>query len=198
MRYAERMKKIDQPLHEKVTSLYADDSTDSVGHLIRLRLPWLLVGLCGAGVASLLVARFESAISTNIHLAFFLPAIVYMSDAVGTQTESIFVRNLARETVPRHIYFVKEFFIGIILGLVFGLLIGGGSYLWLGDSQISLVIGLAMGVTVSIAPLLALVMSSLLEYEHTDPALGAGPFTTILQQVISLSVYFLIASLILF
>ena len=59
------------------------------------RLPWLLVGLVGAMPPPLLVGAFEDELEKQVLLAFFVPAIVYMADAVGTQTEAIFIRGLA-------------------------------------------------------------------------------------------------------
>jgi magnesium transporter len=50
------------------------------------RLPWLLVGLAGAMVAAGVVGAFEEALRANVLLAFFVPAVVYLADAVGTQT----------------------------------------------------------------------------------------------------------------
>jgi magnesium transporter len=176
---------------------YADDNTEGVRLLIRLRLPWLLAGLVGASLASLLVSRFEATLARDIHLAFFLPAIVYMSDAVGTQTENIYVRNVAREKINYSLYVVKEFLLGLSIGALFGVIIWGVILLWLHDTHIAMTVGLAMFINITIAPLLALMLPSLLEREHTDPALGAGPITTIIQQILSLFIYFAVASFIL-
>lgn len=174
-----------------------DDNTESVSLLIRLRLPWLLLGLVGSIAVAFLVSRFEAALARDIHLAFFLPGIVYMSDAIGTQTESIFVRNVAREKINFSMYVVKEFLLGISIGGLFGLMSGGIAYGWLGDSRIALTVGVAMFVTITIAPLVSLLLASLLQREHTDPALGAGPLTTVVQDLLSIFIYFTIASLIL-
>ena len=51
------------------------------------RLPWLLLGLLGAMASGGIVATFEHDLERNVLLAFFVPAVVYMADAVGTQTE---------------------------------------------------------------------------------------------------------------
>jgi magnesium transporter len=48
------------------------------------RLPWLLLGLAGALVAADLVGWFEAQLRVQVMLAFFLPGIVYLADAVGT------------------------------------------------------------------------------------------------------------------
>jgi magnesium transporter len=52
----------------------------------RDRLPWLLVGLAGSLVATLVMARFEAVLEARVAIAFFVPGIVYLADAIGTQT----------------------------------------------------------------------------------------------------------------
>lgn len=185
-------------LEKKPKEILADDATEGIGLLLRLRFPWLLLGLVGGALASFLVSRFESILSQNIALAFFVPMIVYMSDAVGTQTETIYVRNLAKKQIRLLSYLTKELAIGFLLGIVFGLLIGIFAYLWLNSVETAFTVALAMAVNVTIAPAVALLTASFLHKEHSDPALGAGPFSTVLQDIISLLIYFLIASLILF
>ncbi|MBI4994950.1 magnesium transporter [Candidatus Peregrinibacteria bacterium] len=178
--------------------MYADDTRERITQLLKLRLPWLIVGLLGGIGASYLMSRFETILSKNISLAFFVPFIVYMSDAVGTQTETIFVRNMAKGKPHFAIYIIKEFFLGIILGILFGSATGLFAYAWLGDPKTALTVGLAMLVNVAAAPVIALIIPEILFKEHTDPALGGGPFTTIVQDILSILIYFLIASAIIF
>src|SRR3989344_11669 len=111
-------------------TVYADDAKEKVGFLVRLRLPWLIVGLIGGTLASFLVSRFGEIISQNISLAFFLPLIVYMSDAVGTQTENIFVRRLSKGLVHFLIYLFKELLVGLFLGSILGFLIWIVAIFW--------------------------------------------------------------------
>ena len=59
------------------------------------RLPWLFVGLGGAMAAAIIVGGFEDQLDKKVLLAFFLPAVVYMADAVGTQTETVLIRGLS-------------------------------------------------------------------------------------------------------
>jgi Mg/Co/Ni transporter MgtE len=59
------------------------------------RIPWLLLGLAGAFVAADLVGWFEVQLQAQVMLAFFLPGIAYLADAVGTQTETLVVRGLS-------------------------------------------------------------------------------------------------------
>jgi magnesium transporter len=96
------------------------------------------------------------------------------------------------------VYFVKECFIGLILGSLFGSIAFITTLVWLRDASLAATVGLAMAVTVAIAPVVALFMAKVLQTEHKDPAIGAGPFTTIIQDLISILIYFAIAGAILF
>src|SRR3989344_3521534 len=120
------------------------DTHQRLHSLISRRLPWLIVGLVGGILGSFLVSRFESILLDNISLAFFVPLIVYMSDAVGSQTETIFVRDLAEHKANFLKCLTKELFIGMYLGLILGVLVGVVAVLWLRDAGIALAVGLAM------------------------------------------------------
>ena len=173
-----------------------DEAHWRMGRLLKLRLPWLVLGL-GVGIAgSVVMSRFEQLLARNISLAFFVPIIVYMSDAVGTQTETIFVRDLAGKRVKFLKYLVKELILGMYMGLVLGAGIGAAAWIWLKSVPIALTVGLAMFLNVAISPLVALGVAEVLFKGKTDPAVGAGPFTTVIQDVISLIIYLLIASLV--
>lgn len=175
-----------------------DDSKTRLVTLVSERLPWLLLGLGGGIIVTILVSKFEAILSDNISLAFFLPVIVYMSDAIGTQTENVYVRHLAKFKDTFWTYLIKELLVGITFGLIFGILLGLFAKLWLQSTTLAMTVGLAMFINGTIAPVVALITPELLFKERKDPALGGGPFTTILQNLISLSVYFIVASFIIF
>lgn len=173
-----------------------DDEKEKVSLLIEHRLPWLVVGLVGGMGLTLVSSRFELLLSKNIGLAYFIPVIVYMADAVGTQTEAVYVRNIGKKGTHFLDYLVKEFLLGLALGALFGAMAGLFAFFIFKSVEISLTVGLAMFATMSTAPIIALIVPTLLKFEHKDPAVGAGPFTTVVQDFISLVCYFVIASLI--
>ena len=176
----------------------SDDSHEKLDVLIKERLPWLLIGLIGGIFATILVSKFEHILTSNISLAFFLPVIGYMADAIGTQTENIYVRHLAKFKDNFFQYLFKEILIGLSFGVFFGFLLGVFANFWLKDTQVAMTIALAMFVNGTIAPVVALIVPEIIYREHKDPALGAGPFTTIVQNILSLSVYLAIASIIIY
>jgi magnesium transporter len=173
-----------------------DDNRESVKLMVRHRIPWLIIGLLGGICATVLSSHFEELLTKNIQLSFFIPVIVYMADAVGTQTESVIVRNLARNKVHFMTYLFKEFFLGIILGVGFSVILGTFAFLWFHSWHTAITVSYALFITMSIAPVVALLIPELLWKEHTDPAIGSGPFSTVIQDLLSLLVYFFVATMI--
>ena len=173
-----------------------NDIKEPIGHLVEHRLPWLVLGLLGGIITSLIVSNYEKILSADVRLAFFIPIIVYMSDAIGTQTETIYVRQLKKSGGSLSKYLLKETALGLSLGGIFGIATAAFAFYWLGSYAIALTVGLAMFVNITLAPVLATLIPAILYKEHSDPALGAGPLATIIQDLISLLIYFLIASLI--
>ena len=74
-------------------------SLENVARRLWHRMPWLLVGLLGAMVSAGLMAAFEAQLDANLAVAYFVPGIVYLADAVGTQTETLAIRGLVE--IPR-------------------------------------------------------------------------------------------------
>jgi magnesium transporter len=174
-------------------TVYADDATEGVGLLLRIRLPWLIVGLVLGTLTTIVVSRFEALISTEIRLTYFVPLIVYISDAVGAQTQTIFVRNLARRQGSFGVYLMKELLLGIILGGFFGAITATFSNYWFKSPQLAFTVGTAMFASIATASVIALIIPKFLSSEHQDPAVG-GPVTTVIQDLISVLIYFGIAS----
>jgi len=179
-------------------SKYIDEDVEGIGLILRYRVPWLLVGLIGGALITVYISRYETILSEQISLAFFLPFIVYLSDAIGAQTELIFVRDLSRHRPKLFHYLAKELSLGVILGLVFGGLLGIFAKIWFGDAQLAIIVGLAMFINSILATIIGLIVPLVLYKEKTDPAVGAGPVTTLIQDFVTISIYFAVASAVLF
>src|SRR3989344_6425439 len=177
---------------------FENDTTESIPHLLEHRIPWLFLGLIGGIVTSFIMSHYEEVLASDIRLAFFIPVIVYMSCAVGVQTETIYVRNITKKKSHLIRYLIKESVLGFALGIIFGSILGLFASYWLGSADIGMAVGLTMLINLTIAPVLASLIPALLYKEHKDPALGAGPVVTITQDLISLLVYFFVSMLIIF
>lgn len=167
-----------------------------VDHLIEHRIPWLFLGLLGGIFGTLVISKYEAILAADVRLAFFMPIVVYMSNAVGIQTETIYVRALSnKKAIHLARYFLKESMVGLGIGIASGLFMGAFAYAWLGSYAVALTLCLTMLVNITFAPMLGVLIPTLFKKEHRDPALGASPVATIIEDLISLLVYFAIASI---
>ncbi|KTD25691.1 Magnesium transporter mgtE [Legionella lansingensis] len=172
-------------------------ATGNLFFILKARLPWLIVGLI-VGIGLGVIARgFERTLQENIALAFFIPVIAYIADSVGTQTETIFIRAISVLKVNILAYLLKELFIGILIGAFLGLLGAIGAILISQTFIIGLVVGISLFLAVVIATVLACLIPIAFNVLRQDPALGSGPLATALQDIISITIYFLVATLIL-
>ncbi len=176
---------------------YAEDDREPVKLLLRLRIPSLMLGLLLGLLLSFITSNFETVLSQNISLAFFLPFIVYLADAVGTQTQDIYVRDLKTGKANFKTYLLKESILGIILGLLFSLLTALIVLIWFKSLALTLAVSLGVFGAVLSAPLIALITSEILQLEREDPAVWTGPIATVVQDTVSVLIYGLIASAIL-
>jgi magnesium transporter len=157
---------------------------------LRDRLPWLLVGLLGSTFAAVLMSRFEETLRARVTVAFFVPGLVYLADAIGTQTEAIAVRGLSLEHGPVGRLLLNELRTGLLLGLVLGALSALGVLVWLEDARLALSVGIALGTAGAAATTIGFCFPWALARLGRDPAFGSGPLATVIQDVLSLAVYF--------
>jgi magnesium transporter len=170
-------------------------SQEEVRRRLWHRLPWLGLGLLGAMASAVVVGSFEDELRAQVLLAFFIPAVVYMADAVGTQTETVVIRGMALG-VPIRAIFVRE----LVTGLVIGGLLGASFFVFAaafwGDERVAAAVGISLGVSCSIATVVAMALPYGLDRLGRDPAFGSGPLATVVQDLLSIIVYFAVAMLV--
>jgi magnesium transporter len=155
----------------------------------RHRLPWLLVGLAGSALATAAMAAFESTLSTTIAVAFFVPGIVYLADAIGTQTEAIAVRRLSLTHAGLAHLLGGELRTGMLLGAILGLASFFPVWLAFGDLRLAAAVATAIFAAGIMAAGLGLLLPWWIARTGRDPAFGSGPLATVIQDVLSLLVY---------
>jgi magnesium transporter len=169
-----------------------ESSEEAVERRLRHRLPWLLAGLAGALLAADLVGWFEAQLEQTLVLAFFVPSIVYMADAVGTQTETIVVRGLSIGIRMRRM-FARELLTGVALGIVLALVSAPLIWWHWGDASVALCVSLALFAACSMATVAAMALPWLFDVMGFDPAFGSGPLATVIQDLASILIYFVVA-----
>jgi magnesium transporter len=170
-------------------------SAEAIRRRLRHRLPWLLIGLAGAMLAAVIVGGFEDELNEHVILAFFVPGIVYMADAVGTQTETLVIRGLSCG-VPIRAVVRREILTGLLIGTTLAALFLPFALVVWGEPDIAIAVAVSLFASCSIATAVALALPSLLHRLGRDPAFGSGPLATVIQDLLSLLIYFWIAQLI--
>lgn len=162
------------------------------------RLPWLIVGLLGGFVAAFIVGFFEEILSQMIILAAFIPSVVYMADAVGAQTQTIFIRSLFlnRKMVLKD-YVKREVYVSSLLAFFLSILATGLTFWWWREGLVALIIGISFFATITISALLGVVLPLLFYKLKFDPAIASGPFSTVVRDIMSILIYFAVASTVL-
>ncbi|MCU0968765.1 MAG: magnesium transporter [Rubrivivax sp.] len=163
----------------------------------RHRLPWLMVGLLGCIVATAIVARFEEALAAQPALAFFIPALVYLADAIGTQSEAVAVRGLSLSRIGIARLVGSEMRTGAVIGTALALVTLPLVWIAFGDPALAVTVSLALAGSSLVASSLGLALPWLLDRLGSDPAYGSGPLATIAQDVLTLLIYFGCATVIL-
>lgn len=168
---------------------------EAVRKRLEHRLPWLGIGLVGAMLSAWLVASAEEELSRTVAVAFFLPAIVYMADAVGTQTEVLAVRGLA-VGVPIRDIVLKELLAGLLIGLCISSIFFPFCLVLYGDASLAMAVSVSLLISSTVASVMALALPWILTSLGKDPAFGSGPISTVIQDLLSIAIYLGLATLI--
>lgn len=166
--------------------------------LFRLRLPWLLAGLVGGIIGVYIVGQFETVLREVIALSFFIPVVIYISNAIAIQSQAILIRRLASKQVKEGSFLRRELYVSLFLALTSALVIAGFAGFWLKSVVVAFIVGSSIVVSTLAAVTVAIIIPLILYKAKKDPALGSGPFATSIQDIITLLIYFLIATVILF
>ena len=164
----------------------------------RIRLPWLFASWVGGIIAAYIIGVFDNILQNTIALAAFIPVIIGMGGNIGTQSSTIIVRGLATGRVgfenSSKILF-KEIRVGLILGILYGILLGLFAIFRFLD--ISPILGLVVGLSICASMLIAATIGSLvpliLDRFDIDPAVATGPFVTTAIDILGVALYFIIA-----
>lgn len=166
--------------------------------LAKLRLPWLIVGLFGGVLAAKIIIMFEGTLGSHFVLAAFIPLIIYMSNAISSQTQTLYIRNLAIDDPSQKNYLFREVVTGGIIGLILSSILFSISFVFLsGNVLISSILSISLFLTIITAMLIAMLITWSLFKLGRDPAIGSGPFSTMIADILSIIFYFIIISLLL-
>ncbi|MDX1421221.1 MAG: magnesium transporter [Rubricoccaceae bacterium] len=183
-----------------------EEFSASVFAISRGRIFWLLLGLVGALLSGLVIRGFEGALEAATILAMFIPIVMAMAGNAGIQSSAIAVQGLASgdlwsSDVVRRLG--KELAValrnGLVLAVALGLIVlamgAAGALDEAATGRLAFTAGLSLLIVIVIATVLGAAVPLLLQRAGIDPALAMGPFITVSNDILGLTVFFLIATL---
>ena len=171
--------------------------TKSIFKNIKMRMPWLFASCVGGIIASFIIGYFQESLSKLAYLAAFIPVIMGMGGNIGVQSATITVRGLATGRLNiRDIWSVvsKQLMVGLILGLLYGTVVGLVAQLKYSRELFALSVGIAVLCSMTMAALAGSLVPMTLAKINIDPAIASGPFVTTAIDIISVTLYFIIAT----
>tara|TARA_B100001250_G_C19782128_1_gene782335 strand:+ start:324 stop:1739 length:1416 start_codon:yes stop_codon:yes gene_type:complete len=151
------------------------------------RFSWLILNMFTAVLASSVIGLFQEEIEKLVALAVLMPIVASMGGNAGTQTVTVAVRALATRQLNYsnlQKFVLKETWVGMINGFLFAFLSVLLAYLWFGDKQIAIIMGLAMIANLLFAGILGTLIPLTLEKLKIDPAISSSVFLTTATDVI--------------
>lgn len=172
--------------------------------IVKVRMPWLFATFLGGLVTSGIMWMFHRTLSETVAIASFIPVVLGMGNNIGVQSATIIVRSLALGRFDiKHLggSLFKEFRVAILIGLVYGVLLGLVALTQYRETVIFRLLGLSVGLGIwgamTAAGLIGLLMPVGFYRSKIDPAVASGPFVATLTDIVSLTVYLAVATLLL-
>jgi len=176
-----------------------EEITDTVFVKTKRRFNWLLVNLATALLASWVISIFGAEIEKVVALAFLMPIVASMGGNAGMQTLAVTIRAIAtKELSSSNInkIITKEFFIGVLNGIIFAIITGAVVLLWFKQIDLSIIIAASMVLNMIVAGLFGILIPVTLKKMNIDPALASSVFVTTVTDVIGFLSFLGIGSLV--
>jgi magnesium transporter len=160
---------------------------------VAFRLPWILIGLAGSTFITAIMAEFEASLSAHIAVAFFIPALVFLTDSIGTQSEIIAVRIFSLADMSLLSLLAEELGTAMIAGLVLSGLALPLIWIVFGNLMLGLVVAIALFFATAVATAIGVLLPWIFNRLGYDPALSSGPIATTFQDGFTLIIYLVTA-----
>jgi magnesium transporter len=195
---------IEEEHSEDVARLVGSDAEElekrSPYQIALLRLPWVLTTLAIEFAAGVVIHFFDETLSRVILLASFMPIISAISGNTGLQSAAIIVRAMSTGHVTLDRWWHplwRQVQTTMIIGGACALVIGTVGGFWQGRWGFGIVVGTAMFVSVNLSGVVGTTVPMISKHLGFDPALTAGPFETAFQDVVGITIFLSLATMML-
>jgi magnesium transporter len=195
---------LEEEHEEDVARMVGSDADElerrSPAQIAWMRLPWVMITLMLEMVAAFVVYKFDQTLSQIILLASFMPIISALSGNTGLQSAAMVVRGLATGHVQVSRWWrplARQLQTTLIIGSVCGLFLGAIAGLWHGTFMFGFVVGVSMFTSINTSGAIGTVTPMVSKRLGFDPAITVGPFETAFQDVLGITIFLSMATLLL-
>ncbi len=165
------------------------------------RLPWLFILMISYIFTGNIIANVENLVAAIPALVIYMPMVMGTGGNSGSQSATLIIRGLATEDIEVKDFIKvlwKEFRTSIIVGVVLSLLnMARVVFLDGRGFSVALTVSTSMCLVVMVAKMVGSMLPIIAKRVGIDPALMAGPLVSSLTDMISLAIYFQMATMIL-
>ena len=148
---------------------------------LKKRLPWLMINLVTAFLASATVALFDDTISKVVALAAISPIITGMGGNSASQTLALVIQGIALGKLDlkenQNLVF-KEIVLALVNGFFTGLIAAIVMFIFYQNFYLSVIVVLAMMINLACGALFGYFVPLIIKTLHQDPALASTIFIT--------------------
>jgi len=188
-----------EDIYKMAGSSAEEEESESLLHVARYRLPWLLICLAGTQLSTSVMGLYAGRVHLFEQLSIFTPAILAMGGNTSLQSSTTTVRQLALDNLPKGRYLIhvlREVAVALVMGVACGVVESAVAFLFHGNPLIGFAVGAAMALGMSAASLLGASMPLILDLLGVDPAVASGPLVSTVNDSLGLTIYFTIATLV--
>jgi len=176
--------------HSLMSMAGLDEEQDTfapVKQTSKRRAVWLGINLLTAFIASSVIGLFKDTIEQVVALAVLMPIVASMGGVAGSQTLTLVIRAMAVGQISSsNLAWLlnREFFVALINGILWALVVACAAVLWFDDYTIGFVIAAAMVINLVVAAISGTALPIFLKSKNIDPALAGSVLLTTITDVV--------------
>lgn len=179
-----------------IGGVHYDDYHSSAIDTAKSRLPWLIINLVTAILASIVIGLFEGVIAEVVVLAILLPITASMGGNAGMQTLTVAVRALSQKTIIMNNHWrliFKETLVGMLNGGFFAIICTAIILVVYQDKMIGISFGFAMILTMLMANISGAAIPLIMNRLNIDPAISSAVFLTTITDICGFFFFLILA-----
>lgn len=174
-----------------------DSTDDTIFQTALKRLPWLLILTVLGMITASILGSFEETLEKVALLAAFIPIISGMSGNSGTQSLAVSVRNISTGDIKEKSKIklaLRESGSGFLTGITCAVSLSLIIMLLYGQPCLALIVGTSLTIAMTVGTTIGSVIPLVINRLGIDPAVASGPFITTINDIVSMLIYFGLAT----